>query len=225
MVHFAYHDHNDLKPVCFAPSVDSESKLDELGKWMFCLSRITLVTYLNITVTNTVHNFVFILYSMKSPESNYICFSWKFKKVSVIRCHCRQPHIAANFPSLYRLYHGSKSSLHYFMFCIFFHLFCCCCCCCHFRCFYCKKSPHGVNLVSLIHVCWKCALIRLLIIKKKPCIFPEICLWIHVRPRESHNKWDTLFFFSTDGSTFGFSSVHRFAAAYELGFYFIQRPI
>ena len=26
------------------------------------------------TVTNTVHNFVVILYSMKSPESNYLCF-------------------------------------------------------------------------------------------------------------------------------------------------------
>ena len=26
------------------------------------------------TVTNTVHNFVFILYSMKSLESNYLCF-------------------------------------------------------------------------------------------------------------------------------------------------------
>ena len=62
MVHFAYHDHTDLKPVCFAPSEDSESELDELGKWMFCLSRITL------------HNFVFILYSMKPPESNYLCF-------------------------------------------------------------------------------------------------------------------------------------------------------
>ena len=77
---------------------------------------------------------------------------------------------------------------------IFFCLFCCCCCCCcHFRCFYCKMSSYGVNLVSLIHVCWKCALIRLLTIKKT-LLFPEICLWIHVRPRESHNKWDTLFF-------------------------------
>ena len=48
MVHFAYHDHTDLKPVCFAPSEDSESELEGLGKWMymFCLSRITLVTYL-----------------------------------------------------------------------------------------------------------------------------------------------------------------------------------
>ena len=52
---------------------------------------------------------------------------------------------------------------------IFFCLFCCCCCCCcHFRCFYCKMSSYGVNLVSLIHVCWKCALIRLLTIKQ-PC--------------------------------------------------------
>ena len=32
MVHFAYHDHTDLKPVCFAPSEDIESELDELGK-------------------------------------------------------------------------------------------------------------------------------------------------------------------------------------------------
>ena len=46
MVHFAYHDHTDLKPVCFLPSEDIESELDELGKWMFYLSRITLVTYL-----------------------------------------------------------------------------------------------------------------------------------------------------------------------------------
>ena len=30
-------------------------------------------------------------------------------------------------------------------------------------------------------------------------------------------------FFPTDGSTFGFSSVHRFAAAYELGFYFFKQ--
>lgn len=117
------------------------------------------------TVTNTVHNFVFILYSMKSPESNYLCFFfWKFKKKRVIRCHCRQPHIATNFPSLYRVYHGSKSSLHYFMFCIFFYLFCRCCC--HFRCFYCKMSSYGVSLVSFIHVCWKYALIQLLTIKK-----------------------------------------------------------
>ena len=32
MVHFAYHDHTDLKPVCFARSEDIESELDELGK-------------------------------------------------------------------------------------------------------------------------------------------------------------------------------------------------
>jgi len=48
----------------------------------------------------------------------------------------------------------------------FFYLFCCCCC--HFRCFYCKMLSYCVNLVSLIHVCWKCPLIRLLTIKK-PC--------------------------------------------------------
>lgn len=94
----------------------------------------------------------------------YGFFFWKFKKKRVIRCHCRQPHIATNFPSLYRVYHGSKSSLHYFMFCIFFYLFCRCCC--HFRCFYCKMSSYGVSLVSFIHVCWKYALIQLLTIKK-----------------------------------------------------------
>ena len=99
----------------------------------------------------------------------FFFFFWKFKKKSVVVCHCRQRHIAANFPSLYRVYHGSQSTLRYFMFCIYiFCLFCCCCCCCHFRCFYCKMSSYGANLVSLIHVCWKCALIRLLTIKK-PC--------------------------------------------------------
>ena len=77
--------------------------------------------------------------------------------------------------------------------CFVYIFFCLFCCCCHFRCFYCKMSSYGVNLVSLIHVCWKCALIRLLTIKKT-LLFPEICLWIHVRPRESHNTWDTLFF-------------------------------
>ena len=46
MVHFAYRDHTDLKPVCFATSEDFESEMDELGKWIFCLSRISLATYL-----------------------------------------------------------------------------------------------------------------------------------------------------------------------------------
>ena len=47
MLHFAYHDHTGSKPVCFASSEDYETGVDELGEWIFCLSRITLVTYLH----------------------------------------------------------------------------------------------------------------------------------------------------------------------------------
>ena len=60
MLHFAYHDHTGLKPVCFASSEDSETGVDELGEWIFCLSRITLVTYLHSHQHGAL-NLVFIL--------------------------------------------------------------------------------------------------------------------------------------------------------------------
>lgn len=148
-------------------------------------------------------------------------FFWKFKKKSVVGCHCRQAHIAANFPSLYRVYHGSQTTLRYFMFCIYiFCLFCCCFC--HFRCFYCKMSSYGVNLVSLIHVCWKCALIRLLTIKQ-PC-FSLKHAFEFMSDLGNPTINEIHFFFPTDKSTFGFSSVHRFAAVYEHNFYFFIHP-
>ena len=107
---------------------------------------------------------------------------------------------------------------------IFFCLFCCCCCCCccHFRCFYCKMSSYGVNLVSLIHVCWKCALIRLLTIKK-PC-FSLKYAFEFMSDLGNPTINEIHFFFPTDRSTFSFSSVHRFAAVYELNFYFFIHP-
>ena len=93
----------------------------------------------------------FSFYNLWSLLKAVVYIFLKFKKKNVIRCHCRQPHLAANFQSRNQVYHGSKSSLHYFMF-VYFFIYLFCCCCCHFRCFYCKMSSYGVNLVSLIQV-------------------------------------------------------------------------
>lgn len=58
---------------------------------------------------------------LKAVVYNYIFWNVKWK--NLIRYHCRQPHLAANVPSRCRVYHGSKSSLHYFMFVYFFVYF------------------------------------------------------------------------------------------------------
>ena len=117
MVHFAYRDHTDLN--LFASHhqrILNPSWMNWVSGYFVC----RVFPWLRIfTATNKMHNFVFILCSMNSPERNYIYIFLKVKKKNVIRCHCRQPYLAANLPSLYRVYHGSKSSLNYFMFVYF----------------------------------------------------------------------------------------------------------
>lgn len=115
------------------------------------------------TVTNTVHNFVFILYSMKSPESNYLCFFGNLRREASFVVTADNLTLLPTFRACTGCITGVKVVFIILCFVYFLKLFCCGCC--HFRCFYCKMPSYGVNLLSLIHFCCKCALIQLLTIK------------------------------------------------------------